>query len=51
MWLPEAGMGKVERRNWRKVVKRYKFPITRYISTRIIIDSMKIRINIAVHYI
>ena len=44
-------MGEVERRDWRKVVKRYKFPITRYINTRVIMYSMKIIVNIAVHYI
>ena len=44
-------MGEVEGRNWRKVVKRYKFPITRYISTRVIMDSMKIIVNIAIQHI
>ena len=31
--------------------QRYKFPITRYINTRVIMYNMKIIVDIAVHYI
>lgn len=39
----------VGRRSWRKVVQRYKLPVTREISTRNVIYNMMTTINTAVY--
>lgn len=43
LWLPEVGCG--VRWNWRKVIKKYKIPVIRYLSPRKLINNVMIIVN------
>ena len=49
MWLLEAGSGR--RENWRKVVKRFKLPVIRKISTSDAMSNMMTIVNMVLRYV